>query len=409
LLKQEGFSTAAFNPNILLTALYDYSRGFEHYEGYLPKTYRESKVSVAGHPMMEKLESAFYSLSEMIPIKAVPYLLSEMIPLVKVLPYLLSWKRFPTAIASKVTSDAINWIKENKGKPFFLWIHYMDAHEPYFLESLATEGYYSKWANFFHRMKAIYLYESLRKRSLSREEVNFLRRYFIDVYDDRIMYIDHNIGRLIKVLESEGLLPRTAVIITSDHGQAFLEHGELFHGALFYEENLRVPLIIWGGEINGSYINPKTLASLIDIPPTIMSILNLKPHRDFIGIDLTKNADREFIIAEASYDEYRWPPRVNILPLIGVPNRSTEINFSFAIYSGNYKYIKHIPMRGSPTYELYNLQIDPKEESNITDRPDIVERFDKILANHLNEISLNIQKEIIKFNIKLAKAIHKVR
>jgi len=394
LLKQEGFSTAAFNPNILLTVRCDYTKGFDHYEGYLPRISREfsAVTEVRSTHITKKLKDTAISLSKKYPaFELLLYLFSR------------AWRQFPTEVASKVTSDAIDWIKRNRGRPFFLWIHYMDAHEPYFLERLDMERYYSKWANIFHKMKARYLHSKiiLREKGPSEKDTDFLRRYLIDTYDDRIRYIDQNIGRLIKTLESEGLSSRTAVIITSDHGQAFLEHENLYHKASFYEENLRVPLIMWGGEINESHINPATPASLMDIPPTVMSLLNLRPHRDFMGKDLTKNVDREFIIAEASYDEHG-------LPFYRVPE-SSKINFSFVVYLGNYKYIKHIPMKGHPSYELYDLRTDPEERNSINKNGDLIEKFDIILTNHMNEISLNIEREIIKFNVKLMKVRHKVK
>jgi len=392
LLKQEGFSTAAFNPNILLTVRSNYTRGFDHYEGYLPRISREFSAAVTGDGSTRITKK----------LKDIAISLSKKYPAFELLLYLLSraWRQFPTEVASKVTSDAIDWIKKNKGRPFFLWIHYMDAHEPYFLERFNMKRNYSKWVNTFHKMKAKYLCNRiiLGKGGLSERDTDFLRGYFIDIYDDRITYVDQNIGRLFKTLESEGLSRRTAVIITSDHGQAFLEHGNLLHRASFYEENLRVPLIIWGDEIDESYINPATPTSLMDIPPTVMSLLDLRPHKDFMGKDLTRNVDREFVIAEASYDEHG-------LPFLRVPEPS-EINFSFVVYLGNYKYIKHIPMKGPPSYELYNIRIDPKERNNINKNEDLIEKFDHILVSHMNEISLNIEREVIKFNVKIMRAKH---
>ncbi len=178
-------------------------------------------------------------------------------------------------------------MRRNRDNPFFLWIHYMDVHNPYMVgEDLRSVG---KFSYFFVEQ---YLTNRSQQSYWRRERLGLdddLREFISavrDVYDRRISRIDANIGRLIEAIRKEGIDKETVLILTSDHGQGFLEHGFYSHGAYFYEEILRVPLIIVPLEGMTGWKRIEGYRSHVDIPPTILSLLGEGREEDYRGSDI---------------------------------------------------------------------------------------------------------------------------
>ena len=156
-------------------------------------------------------------------------------------------RTFPTILSSNdhlyipnaesINKKAISWIKSKNNK-FFLWLHYMDVHEPF----APIDNYDKK--------ELLYLITKYRDfpNMLSEEEIKKL----INFYDEKIKYTDRAIGIFIERLKEEKYLDNTVIIISSDHGESFGEHGAIGHGGQFkaqlYDEYIRIPLIIWGLE-----------------------------------------------------------------------------------------------------------------------------------------------------------------
>jgi len=164
------------------------------------------------------------------------------VPVLRDLTYSLTNMVSPYPPAEVPTSKAVEWIKRNKDNPFFLWIHYMDVHNPYLVrEDLKDVG---RFSYFFMEQ---YLVNRSQQGYRKREKITVddkLRRVIstiLEIYDRRISRIDANIGKLVDIIKGEGLSKETVLIFTSDHGQGFLEHGFYSHGAYFYEEILRAP------------------------------------------------------------------------------------------------------------------------------------------------------------------------
>jgi arylsulfatase A-like enzyme len=106
------------------------------------------------------------------------------------------------------------------------------------------------------------------------------------LYDGEIRFTDETIDHLLKMLDRAGLLDRTLVVVTSDHGEEFLDHGEKLHGRTLFEEVVHVPLILWarGGLPRGKAI--ATPVSLADVAPTILELLGLPALRNPDGVSL---------------------------------------------------------------------------------------------------------------------------
>ena len=134
--------------------------------------------------------------------------------------------------ANLVTDSALNWLKESHKKEFFLFLNYFDPHEPYmppreFLEKMIPNRPLS---------------------SMTRLQADKIR------YDAEILFMDHQISRLIQKLKNMGIYDNTWVIVTADHGELLGEHGKFRHGFYLYQEEIHIPLILKypAGEVSPS-------------------------------------------------------------------------------------------------------------------------------------------------------------
>jgi arylsulfatase A-like enzyme len=137
------------------------------------------------------------------------------------------------------TDLAIRLLQQAKGRPVFLWVHYFGPHEPY-----------------VH-------HPELGEAPFGRRE--------IDRYDEEILRVDGEIGRLLAYLA--GTRPRTIVAITADHGEEFGEHGGAYHGTTLFDEQARVPLVLHVPGRNGVRI-PHPV-STVDVLPTLLGLVGL--------------------------------------------------------------------------------------------------------------------------------------
>jgi arylsulfatase A-like enzyme len=174
----------------------------------------------------------------------------------------------------------LRWIRQRPEAPFFGWIHAWDAHFPY----MDRPPYNSMFVN--HR-------SDLVLNSATRHEINNGRRklHTADVefqkglFDGAINYLDKQVGSLVHELERLGLLANTLLVITADHGEAFMEHQLVEHTECLYDEVLRVPLIFFGPGLTGGRRVREQVRS-IDIMPTLLDFCGLSPKSEIQGVSL---------------------------------------------------------------------------------------------------------------------------
>ena len=148
--------------------------------------------------------------------------------------------RPPIPRAHGTTEAFLGWLRHRQpDRPFFAFLNYFDAHGPY----VPPPGYEGR---FGIRPKPPRDYEFLfsimgmESSSMRKRDILLAR----DCYDDCIAFLDEQLGRLLDQLQRGGLLDNTVVIITSDHGEAFGDHGHFGHGPGVYLEEVGVPLVI---------------------------------------------------------------------------------------------------------------------------------------------------------------------
>ena len=148
-------------------------------------------------------------------------------------------------------------------EPFFLYVHYIDPHAPYTPRAAWNGGSLAS-----DRRRAVSVGE-LAMASIEERSPELMRDA-VDLYDGEIRQVDQGIGELLGLLEKRGLGPRTLLVVTSDHGEEFEEHGRTGHGQTVYDEVVRVPLIFHGPGVKGG--RRAGVASLMDVYPTILEL-----------------------------------------------------------------------------------------------------------------------------------------
>lgn len=179
--------------------------------------------------------------------------------------------------SDRINAEVAAWFDRREGdRPFFLYVHTVDPHDPY--EPPAS--YRERFAPGTEELLA--LPKKARWNDANREDL-------INLYDGEIAFNDQSFGLFLDDLEARGLWRDSIVILVSDHGEEFQEYGSWTHGHTLSSESIRVPLIIkWPGQTRGE--RRTDLAQQIDIPSTILSALGLAWPEAFEGRDLAGSA-----------------------------------------------------------------------------------------------------------------------
>ena len=180
----------------------------------------------------------------------------------------------------QVNSAVLPWLEKNGGKPFFLFIHYFDVHydyippppyvrmfDPAYKGTITTENF----------IKDDRINDSLPERDID---------HIVARYDGEIRFTDDHLGSVIGKLKALGLSENTLIIITSDHGDEFFEHGGKGHAHTLYDELIKIPLIMHFPEKIPAGSKIANQVRIIDIMPTILDICGLPPSKEQMGTSL---------------------------------------------------------------------------------------------------------------------------
>jgi arylsulfatase A-like enzyme len=267
-------------------------------------------------------------------------------------------------------------------RPFFLFVNYMDAHNPYLPPHPFDLLYPGKDHSFTYKdYEGLWIDIMKQKRTITISEHGQL----ISQYDGAIAYLDYNIGQLIERLKELEIYKKSLIIVTSDHGEAFGEKSLLGHGVSVYQNQIHVPLIIKYPEIA---VNRRLnqLVSSIDIMPTILNILDRKQPDMVHGCSLeniTQLPDR--VIMSAHYSNER---------ILQLHPRFARVER--ALFSGKLKLIKSTGGK----LELYDCWEDPNEEIDIIRKSsksrELQERLDKWLEEFEELPSPPLNKKMLE-------------
>ena len=181
-----------------------------------------------------------------------------------------------------VTTRAIEWFNARGNRPFFLFLHYYDVHTDFTPKAAFREQFTAPYAGQIDgtTRQLVQLRDAGVK--LPPDDLRHLR----DLYDAEIRQVDDHIARLMGLLDQLGLAGDTIVVVTSDHGEEFMEHGSLLHGRTHYQEVIAIPLILRGPGLPKGRVVDQAV-SLVDLAPTVLALVGLEAFEGADGSDLS--------------------------------------------------------------------------------------------------------------------------
>jgi arylsulfatase A-like enzyme len=267
-----GYATAGFVANVLYCSQDSgLARGFTHYEDYVLEKLaplRTSGLVERTTTMIAKVITVF----DIVPLRPVWHFVNRW--------FVINQRKDAAAI----NRAFLNWLADRREphRPFFAFLNLLDAHEPYMLPQGTPHRFLSVTVT-DDEYRAVYeLWPNLDKTRLPRSCITLAR----NSYDDCLGYIDEQLGLLFDELQRRGLLEKTLIIVTSDHGEGLGEHDLFDHGESLYGTEIRVPLVIVPPSGTSSPAVVAETVSLRDLPATIVDVLGLGKGSPFPGESL---------------------------------------------------------------------------------------------------------------------------
>lgn len=254
-----------------------------------------------------------------------------------------------------------NWVRDvpgvleqfaaNASRSQFLFLHTYEIHDPYRHTALVgelPEG----------RMRRPYSLEKYkRQKALGIDPNEAEQEYVRALYDSGVAFTDLSLGKLFQGLETRGWLENTVVVVTSDHGEQHWEHSAFGHGKNLYDHQLLVPLILYvppGLALEAGLPRPQGTVidqqvQLVDLYPTLLELLGIETEQPVSGRSLLPMLRGEALPEVAAFAE------------------NTTVNpQKKALRSRRYKFVRTFSDgTGEPEFELYDLEADPGERTNI--------------------------------------------
>jgi arylsulfatase A-like enzyme len=251
--------------------------------------------------------------------------------------------------APALNARAIPWLQRHRDQPFFLYLMYFDPHHPY----QPPHPFNLKFQN-GPDLKPLWNPEHFTgdpprvmklDQSVNPETFEYLRSQ----YDGEIAAVDQSLADLFGRLRAWGLLENSVVIITSDHGEEFLDHGRFGHGRTLYEEMLRVLLLVRAPNLPQPGLRVTQTVRVLDIMPTALELLGVPPRAPLEGKSLVP-----FFTNPAAEPDREAFASMQYLTEEGRTARSLR--------QGN---LKLILSTHPDRVELYDLSTDPAETRNL--------------------------------------------
>jgi arylsulfatase A-like enzyme len=260
--------------------------------------------------------------------------------------------------AAQLNDGFLTWLDGVEGRPFFAFLNFLDAHDPY----LSPDRFHFRYSatpargdviNFQFQTDAF-----RRKPVISPAEV----QAEIDAYDGCLAYLDAELGRLLAELGRRGLDRNTLVVIASDHGESFGNHNLFGHGNSAYLETLHVPLVmVWPGHVP-SDVRVSPSIGLERLPATIIELIDPRAGSgSFPGHSLVPT----WAAADAAAQPMD-PILSEVSHVTGGPSAYPTSGGSLtSLIAGEW----HLVLSTNGGTELYSWPRDPQEQVNLADSP----------------------------------------
>jgi arylsulfatase A-like enzyme len=283
-----------------------------------------------------------------------------------------AWHTFSMTTGTKsyargdsISNGAIQWLESHQsGKPFFMWLHYMDVHYPFDPpKQIFNKLPFERPSN----RRIINLNGMMQERpeELKPEDVQDLKR----LYFAESRFADEQIGRLFDKVGELEESENTIIAVTADHGEAFGEHGRFGHHVYPYDELVRVPLIVGGEPISNKTFDSQM--QLLDLAPTLL---------DLIGADVPEAMEGQSVASHLGGDcqSEQQEPAMFI----------SESGDTFGLRTEKWKYI----LRSTTDEELlFDLESDPKEQDNVVSaNGDVAGQFKNVIREYKESVDAEV-------------------
>ncbi|RJP71367.1 MAG: DUF4976 domain-containing protein [Candidatus Abyssobacteria bacterium SURF_17] len=262
--------------------------------------------------------------------------------------------------------ELFRWLDENHNKRFFIWYHYRNVHLPYKPREVSQSGAIElllEQNSLSPGIKAILSDAAtvpMGTVTFEESDAPIIR----ELYDAEVRELDSFVGRLYARLQRHGLLQKTLLVITADHGEELLDHGfvghaSTMHSATMYDEVLRIPLIMSLADYLPNHLEIREQVQQIDIMPTVLDIVGIPIPPGVQGrnlapllFDVTKQSESSVpVFAETIYGGYQATEHM----------AKTRLR---CIRTDAWKLIETESPEGKAS-ELFDLLLDPRELKNV--------------------------------------------
>jgi len=336
-LQEGGYYTAGFPNNPNVSEVFNFQQGFVEYNYLEPSLYFRATASSAKLTLYEILRRV-RQMGMKTGGKIIPAL-GKMVVTDFYQP------------AEVVTEHALDWLDTqqagaNKQTPFFLYMHYMDPHDP-FMDPDSPEGGYA------------------RVRMENPDPA--LKEPMIKAYNREIEHFDAYLKPLLEGLKARGLFDNTMIVFTSDHGEEFYEHGGWWHGQTLYDELCHIPLTIKlpGNALAGT-VNTQ-MARHVDIAPTIIAFTHTDKPMEMSGKPLITR-DNVIDNADITHSYATNDFEGNVLESVRTLDSKLIVSHTAS-------------KRNHPPLAVFNVQADPGELKNLADAPEEKPRRDALMQS----------------------------
>lgn len=302
--------------------------------------------------------------------------------------------------ATELTDAALAWLQEDADEPFFLYLQYMDLHQP--IEPPEPYFHYFKVAEGGERGRQHADWSYGQQKDLDEPSFRRFRAHRIALYDGALRYVDAQIGRLVDSLGKLGAAEQTLLIVTSDHGEEFWDHAAIEgrlggdprglwgvgHGHSMFQEVLHIPLLFQGPGV-GEARRVECAARQIDVAPTVLDLLGSRPPPEMRGRSLAPLLRRD--APEAGCTPV---PLVAESPAYG-PNTQAVV----------WKRRKLI-VRHDGVELLYDLSRDPGEKDDLSVRqPEVVAQLRRLIERERAGAGPKGKSESLPFDAETRKQL----
>ena len=349
-LRDVGYSTAAFLAgNPYLNARFGYPQGFDTFRDFLDAALPESGLPEE-QGILSELNNRLQKTSSGNGLTAAAY--NELYF------WYCQWRtsgenvsmdrlrRYPAA--DVMVDHARSWLRSLDEEPFFLWLHFMDPHHPYYppQEALSALGGSRITA---HRARFL---NSFWNRDIAPERLQRYRTEMVSLYDAGVYWVDMQISRLVRALQQFGRWDDAIFVVTADHGESFLEHDLRYHSPTnLHEQLIHVPLLLHAPRTAGDRFQCQF--SLIDLAPTLLDTLGVPAPDGFQGRSRWDQMSEGKLQSESTVTECVSCNN----PLHAADRMRARL---LAVRDGDYKLVLDF---GKQLECMYDLKNDPNENS----------------------------------------------